>query len=100
MNYCCDYMNIFINDPRVPIKYIPRLREYYIPSIEFGAETRVIQVVYHCPWCGAKLPESVRDQYFDILESEYHLELNPDMHEQEGFPEEFKTDEWWKKRGL
>ena len=93
-------MLTFINDPRIPIKYIPRLREYYIPLIEFGVETRVKQGICYCPWCGVKLPESVRDQYFDILETEYGIELNLDMHEQEGFPEEFKTDEWWKKRGL
>lgn len=89
-------MDFFIADQRVQIYYSPSMREYYIP-LKFQ---HAVQGIFYCPWCGVKLPESVRDQYFDILETEYGIESDLEMEEQEGFPEEFKTDEWWKNRGL
>jgi hypothetical protein len=46
------------------------------------------------------LPISVREEYFRILFDELHLEPEFKEIETPGLPEEFKTDEWWKKRGL
>jgi hypothetical protein len=42
----------------------------------------------------------LKDEWFDILEKEYELD-NPawDLEQKEKIPAEFKTDEWWKKRG-
>ena len=50
--------------------------------------------INYCPFCGKELPESKREIFFDEIES-----LNVNIVDDE-LPEEFKTDEWWKKRGL
>ncbi|HEX4068764.1 MAG TPA: hypothetical protein VHX42_01575, partial [Candidatus Babeliales bacterium] len=52
-----------------------------------------------CPNCGARLPSSLRDEWFDILENEYGLE-EPLHEDKEKVPKEFLTHEWWKERSL
>lgn len=95
MNHCCELMAAFLNDQRIPIKYCPCFREYYMPLIGSGA----VQCIDYCPWCGSLLPTSLRDEYCEILETEYGIDPFP-RDESKDFPEEFKTDEWWKKRNL
>jgi hypothetical protein len=54
----------------------------------------------YCPFCGAKLHVDLfaNDEYYDALEEAVGKEFC-DIKEEE-IPEEFKSDEWWKKRGL
>jgi len=54
--------------------------------------------MYFCPWCGSQLPEGLGDEWAKILKEEYKLD-NP-FKEWDRVPPEFKTDEWWKRRGL
>ena len=44
-----------------------------------------------CPWCGAALPESKRDAWFDRLEAlgVAHPAFGDDV------PESFRSDAWW-----
>ncbi|HEY3386863.1 MAG TPA: hypothetical protein VGK46_10155 [Saprospiraceae bacterium] len=56
----------------------------------YDGGSSVIQISY-CPWCGSKLPESKRDRWFEDMrqlgfEDEY-----------DDIPEEYTTDEWWRK---
>jgi len=96
IKYCCPLMAEFIVDPRIPIDYIPYLREHIITSKKFS----MAHIIYYCPWCGTKLPTSVREEYFEIFYDELHLTRADNLLKTPGLPEEFKTDEWWKKRGL
>jgi hypothetical protein len=89
-------MNILLEDPKMPLKYYPIAREYGI----LLRYSQAIQGLIYCPWCGKKLPESLRDQYFDILEKEYGVEPAFDIKEDPHVPLDFKSDAWWKKRGL
>jgi hypothetical protein len=66
----------------------------------FPAPNRARQGVDYCPWCGTKLPESLFDTRFDILEKEYGIDSPYDDKQKDKIPAEFLTDEWWKKRGL
>ena len=61
--------------------------------------------IWYCPYCGAKMPkilygidENGNSPYSDALEEALGKEFC-DIKPEE-IPEEFKTDEWWKKRGL
>ena len=98
--HCCLIMhyNTDKTDPEnvSPCSYNPKFREYYLDAIiGHGAEK-----ITFCPYCGTKLPKGLSDEWFDILEKEYGLD-DPGMPDQkEKVPAEFKTDEWWKKRGL
>ena len=99
--HSCDLIDLFLEDPRIPIYYDSTYREYYIPLLKKNRNIiTAAQCIDYCPWCGTKLPKSVREEWFDILEKEYGID-HPRYDEQEKLiPEEFKTDEWWKKRGL
>jgi hypothetical protein len=48
----------------------------------------VSQQIYHCPWCGERLPPSQRDRWFDELEA---LGIDP---MNEPYPAKYRTDEW------
>jgi len=97
--HCCQLMSDFLNDQRIQIGYNPTTRDYFIPLLYKG-KTTALQCLHFCPWCGKKLPGSLNDTWFEILEKEYNLD-DPCYKKQEPLiPEEFKTDEWWKKRNL
>ena len=55
------------------------------------------RVLGYCPHCGEKQPDLAL-LYEDALEEALGKEFC-DISEDE-IPEEFKTDEWWRKRGL
>lgn len=93
MKFCCKDMRLFVTDPRDPINYNDKLREYYIDA----PKTSNIITMEYCPWCGKKLPPSLRNRYGDLITKEYNLDPWDDT---DKLPIEFKSDEWWKKRQL
>ncbi len=81
-----------MEDPRIPVSYDPIRREYSLDGGETG-----YYVMNFCFWCGHKFPKNLSDEFCDIFNNVLKLDENtPD----EELPEEFRTDEWWKKRGL
>ncbi len=91
--HCCTEINIHIHEKERIVKYIPFTREYGVQAAD-----HVIQMINFCPWCGERLPKSLRDEFFSALEKEYNIEA--DVGSLSNVPPEFRTDEWWKKRGL
>lgn len=85
-----------LNDLRTPFKYDKILRSYYVECKQRGSD----QLLIFCPWCGKKLPELLNEEYFRILYDELLLEPELNVIETPGLPEEFKSDAWWRKRGL
>jgi hypothetical protein len=88
--------------------------KHSMKCVEFDLSTRSFSIyvymnpklsicITNCPFCGAKLPENLIDEKDDTIYKElgadylYDDDGNPPKKE---LPEEFKTDEWWKKRGL
>ena len=94
--HCCEQMDLLLEDPKVPIEYYPIAREYGLTLRGSSA----VQLLYYCPWCGTKLPESVRDLFFQILREQYNIDPGFDIKNDPNIPPEFKSDEWWKKRSL
>ena len=95
-NYCCYDMECYAEDYRVAIFYNNKIREYLIPDLE-----GLFIVLEFCPWCGKKLPKSLRSEWYSLLETEWGIET--DVGEEisrKDIPSEFCSDEWWKKRGL
>jgi len=85
-----------LNDPRVFFNYLSKYREYYINT----DEKMIVHLITHCPWCGKKLPKSLREEWFNILSTEYNINHPRDEDQEQRIPKEFKSDEWWKKRKL
>jgi hypothetical protein len=88
---CCKEMGVFLNDPQDPIEYNPVFREYFI---RLNNRSNIITLAY-CPWCGGKLPASLRESYFDTLEKEYQVETNlGEYKERSDIPADFRSDKW------
>lgn len=64
------------------IKYDNRFDEYWV----IAGSAR--QCLFYCPWCGEKLPDSKRDEWFDAIEA---LGLDP-WHDK--LPAAFLSDKW------
>ena len=91
--HCCELISISIQDPRIGIDYDKTFREY---GLYTTSDAR--QVIPYCVFCGKKLPQSLSEKWFAILEKEYGL--NDPFKKKCVIPEEFKSDAWWKNRGL
>lgn len=104
-SYCCDDMRFQIevdcdlhDDPMecvdCAVVYSPKFREYGLPVRDGpGGSANAVVVIDYCPWCGTKLPASLRDRWFDALES---MGVEP---EDDAVPAEFKDDRWWRNSG-
>jgi hypothetical protein len=69
------------------IEYSAKFREYGLIVHDGGGSSISIE---YCPWCGVKLPESLRDLWFDELESQGFESPFEDA-----VPDKYKTDEWY-----
>jgi hypothetical protein len=69
---------------------------YHEPFDEYGIPVRdggqSVLLLEHCPWCGTRLPPSLRDRWFDELEA-----LGVDEQEIENIPARFLSAEWRKQ---
>jgi len=88
-------MNFFLQEGRVGIFYNQKTRFYGIDLKGSSGS----QKIDFCPWCNARLPEDLSEKYVQLIFEE--LGFNPlDIKYKKSLPAEFKSDEWWKKRGL
>ena len=101
-NICCEDMcaHIYMVDQKIVlddgdvsdkvIHYLSKFNEYGIP---LNDEVSFI-LVAHCPWCGKKLPNSLREQWFSELD-----QLGFDVPwVMDGIPNEYKSWDWWKMK--
>jgi hypothetical protein len=64
------------------VEYDVRFDDYWVQTS--GAR----QMLFYCPWCGEKLPQSQRDRWFDELEARG---IDPNV---DPIPSEFQSGEW------
>jgi hypothetical protein len=67
------------------ITYVSRFREYGLVVHDGG---RSVVTIEYCPWCGAALPASVRDRWFETIEG---LGLDPWVAE---VPDQYRDGTW------
>ncbi len=87
--HACAQMESAIGDITLPVNYDPSMREY---SITYSGDGSV-QVIAFCPFCGARLPDSVRTAYFERRDA-----LDPERKNDP--PLEMQSDQWWREAGL
>ena len=98
-NFCCETLMELIKEGNY-VKYDPADRSFSIfksGSRQFG------MCIDYCPFCGKKLPPNLIDERERVIQNELGIDYVPSYsNEDDGkaLPAEFKTDEWWKKRGL
>ena len=98
MNCCCEDLMTCIE--RNELAYDPvRASFWFYFKIE-NEEGYGQYCMRYCPYCGTKLPKDliVSDDYFDELEKVLGKDFC-DIKDDE-IPEEFKSDEWWRKRNI
>ena len=89
--FCCEDMHDSINQLKI-VEYDRIDRSYSLPVSE-----RRSKELFFCPWCGSKLPKVLNEEYLEALEK---INIVFPNHDFSNVPPEFRTDEWWKKRGL
>ncbi len=90
MIHCCHEHDRHLKEGEVALIYIEEFREYGIKILDGGTS---FQEIRFCPWCGARLPVSLRDEWYrriEVLGKEPEDELPPSMH----------SDEWWRSEEL
>ena len=93
--FCCEDMESCINDSDWVIEYSQSSREYFL-----SCRNHITLRMKYCLFCGTKLPKDLNDERHDILVEELGIEDPDYWNNDPRIPDEFKTDEWWKKRGL
>jgi hypothetical protein len=81
---------------RTDLIYNTRFREYGVKAAQKRAPYTPIT---YCPWCGRQLEPSLRDLWAKLLIKEHGIK-NPFETPIAQLPKSFRTDEWWKRRGL
>ena len=74
--------------PDVFVSYSPEFDEYGLIVHDGGASSVSI---HFCPWCGTKLPNSLRVRWFEELEA-----LGFDDPMVQSIPEKYKSDAWYR----
>ncbi len=101
--FCCKAIKLLINDPESPLEYEPARRLYSLVSIPKAFrkknELTVAFGISHCPRCGKELPKELTDEWLSIVEKGFGIDGILDE-KIDSLPQEYKSDEWWKKRGL
>jgi hypothetical protein len=85
-------MLFFINHEDKNITYVEKFREYGIPVCD-GGDSYI--TIGYCPWCSKKLPSSLREEWFDLIDN-----LGFEDPNDEQIPIEYKTDTWWRQRKI
>lgn len=98
--YCCEDMAKKVldccnedkksDDENLVVYYFSNVREYGIPvrNGEVGYSSYIM--IEYCPWCGKKLPESKRVEWFEALEK-----LGYDSPFEQDIPDSFKCSDWY-----
>lgn len=94
--HCCLDMAWFISEPvehesqgkNPTMLWIQCWNEYRI-NIPRNGNTSI--PVRFCPWCSARLPESLRERWYQTL---YNLGFHDPGNDK--IPEEYNTDAWWR----
>lgn len=87
INFRCSEHASSFDCPDMLVMYWEKFDEYGLVVHDGGTSVVTIQ---YCPWCGARLPESKRDRWFEAIGA-----LGFDDPDAPDIPSEFQTSEWW-----
>jgi hypothetical protein len=88
VEFTCEQHASRFDCPDALIGYLLVLNEYGLIVHDGG--TSAVNIAF-CPWCGTKLPESLRERWFTELAA-----LGFDEPLVQDIPERYKSDEWYR----
>ena len=88
-----------LEDPRAPVAYDDQFREYYImirdsADPDYGSAVNLS----FCPFTGERLPESLRNEWFETLEG-FGIDISIGELNDPRVPTDMRTGQWWRSRG-
>ena len=86
--HLCERMAHALAEADIPVAYFDKFREYSI-RIEDGGSS-FLRIAF-CPFCGVRLPNSLRNLWFDRLDQ---LGLEPESPE---LPLDMRSGAWWRR---
>jgi hypothetical protein len=86
LNHCCEDMRRNLERSEIGVVFIAKYREYGIRYRDGGTS---YQEISYCPWCGGRLPSSLRERWLHELSL---LGLEPG---DEKIPEDFASEAWY-----
>ncbi|AOT68318.1 DUF6980 family protein [Geosporobacter ferrireducens] len=99
MTFCCEDMKNNINTNCCEhnekfqcsdsLIYYDLIFDEYGLIVHDGGNSYIL--IKFCPWCGAELPESKRDKWFEELE-----QLGYDSPYDKEIPQKYKSDKWYR----
>ena len=91
LTWCCTQLADHLVAGDSPIVYRARFREVGVLVVDGG--TSAVGIGF-CPFCGATLPGSLRDEWYDAVEA---LGFDPDDADLgERLPPELLSHDWWR----
>lgn len=78
-----------LRDETIPIVFSAKFREYGIRVLDGGSS--YIEI-YYCPWCGKRLPGSLRDEWMQQVRTRGFEPGDKNI------PKKFNSDRWYSKR--
>ena len=97
--YCCDRMKGIMESRKYDMCYDKQFSQYLCTRRDGGVKW----YWDFCPFCRTSI-KSKSEQYDKVLLKEFGISTKEDGFDfdtvLERLPDEFSTDEWWKKRGL
>ena len=88
LDFSCELHASPFDCPDALVAYSETFNEYGVIVHDGGGSYVTIGF---CPWCGTKLPESLRERWFSELEAQGFDDPNV-----QDIPEKYKTDEWYR----
>ncbi|WP_419964797.1 DUF6980 family protein [Pelomonas caseinilytica] len=84
--HCCADMHEALATENSALRFVPKFREYGIAVVDGGSS---FIEIHYCPWCGKRLPESLRSTWFQRLEEEGVDPFGDDV------PERYLDGRWY-----
>lgn len=82
----CGRLDEAVQSPETPITYNASFREWGLELNDGGTSVLAIS---HCPWCGVRLPISLRDRWFEEVEALGFEAGDPEI------PLRYASSHWW-----
>lgn len=101
--HLCSRMYNALGDIRAMISYLPWTREYGIrildPRRAADYQRLRIRPILFCPWCGRKLPDSLRPKLREILSQRAYPVRDPEVDASPALytAYEYASELWWRK---
>ena len=99
--HCCEILEFDVEIDKTIFDYEGSDREYLL--INYKYEYGSYQPFDYCFYCGKKMPQSLSSERNKVIKKELGLDFGDDdvyFKERDKLPEEFYTDEWWRKRDI